>query len=287
MLDLINNSVNDGILHAHVASFKELFDFAQFFHDSVGEYYFRGQSNSEWKLTTTLERFESQLNDFTSGSKEEILKNFKRLIRGKGLLSGMDLSSDDDFWALGQHYGLPTPLLDWSHSFYIALFFAFADKIPDGVDNIAVWAIQKSATEAMNDFNDKAKEVAANDIENILDAKFIEPFSDVNSRLISQSGLLLQKPSKVSVEDIISNFCRGNSHSPVLAKITMPSKERERVLNNLLSMNISWATIYPGVDGAAMHTKMKMELLDLKVRRMGREGAALHAQKKIFGPLSK
>jgi len=107
-------------------------------------------------------------------------------------------------------------------------------------------------------------------------------FSDVNSRLISQSGILLQKPSKISVEDIISNFCKGNSHSPVLAKITMLSKERERVLNNLLSINISWATIYPGIDGAAMHTKRKMELLDLQVRRMGREGTALHAQKKYL-----
>jgi hypothetical protein len=199
----------------------------------------------------------------------------------------MNPSSDEDFFSLGQHYGLPTPMLDWSHSFYIALFFAFADEIPNDVENVAVWAIQKSANEAMDDFNKKIKLLPGDTFKPILETKFVEPFTDVNSRLISQSGILLQKPSEVNLEKIISDFCKGNSHSPVLAKITMPSTERENVINNLFAMDINWSTIYPSIDGAAKHAKMKLQMLDLKVRRMGAAGAAEHAQKKISGPPSK
>lgn len=273
----INGSIKieNGILKAHLKSFTDMFKFSSFFHNGIGQYYFRGQSNANWNLETTLERFERQLNPFTDGTKDFLLKEFKRLIRGKGLLKEINATSDEDFFCLGQHYGLPTPMLDWTESFYISLFFAFADEIPIDVENIAVWAIQTSASDAMDDWNSSS--------ESSLEIKFVDPFSDVNSRLISQSGMLLQKPSGVDLEDLISKYCRGNSHSPVLAKLTMPAKERENVINALFSMNINWATIYPGIEGAAKHAKMKLQILDSKARKIGESALMAHSQKSITG----
>lgn len=175
-------------------------------------------------------------------------------------------------------------MLDWSESFYIALFFAFAEEIPVDVENVAVWAIQTSASEVMNSHNANLKMLASeNNLSNFLEMKFVDPFTDVNSRLISQSGILLQKPSGVDLEELISKHCRGNSHSPVLAKLTIPAKEREAAINNLFSMNINWSTIYPGVEGAAKHSKMKLQMLDSKVRKMGKAATLAHSQKSITG----
>ncbi|MBS7716213.1 hypothetical protein KIN09_18710, partial [Vibrio cholerae] len=91
--------------------------------------------------------------------------------------------------------------------------------------------------EIMDHFNEKALAgnfVGGND-EDFLPMKFVDPHTDVNSRLVSQSGLFLQKPSGVSVEGLVAEYCANNNNSPVLAKITVPVKERESVLNNLLA----------------------------------------------------
>lgn len=278
--------VENGFLKAHLDDFRELFEFSQWFHSGAGQYYFRGQASSEWGLKTTLERFESGLCGHASGTGDFLLKDFKRLIRGKGLLASMNPMSDEEFFALGQHYGLPTPLLDWSESFYIALFFAFSEVIPSGVENVAVWAIQKSASEVMKHFNEQAKSITSDlgiNTPKLIELKFVDPYTDVNTRLVSQSGIFLQKPSGLSIEELISDFCKGNTDAPVLAKITMPARERESVLNNLMAMNINWSTIYPGIEGAALHAKMKLELLNMKAARMGKDGVDAHANKNIRG----
>jgi len=277
--------VEDGVLRVRLSNFHELFEFGQFFHQSPSQYYFRGQANEHWKLTTTLERFESDLNGYVGGTRDFILNDFKRLIRGNGFFSKTGTPSDEDLWSLGQHYGLPTPLLDWSESFYIAIFFAFADEIPEGVENIAIWAIQTAAKEVMEKFNEEFALQLRGKQDNILPMKFIDSCIDANHRLVSQSGVFLQKPSGYFVEDLIPIFCKGNTHSPLLAKITIPARERENVLNNLFAMNINWSTILPGIEGAARHAKMKIKMIDLKVRRMGQDDIERHVQKDVFKSL--
>lgn len=276
-------NVKDGVLRAKLDNFKELFEFSQYFHQGAGGFYFRGQADERWPLTTTLERFESGINKFVTGTRQTMLADFKRLLRGKGILSQMNINSDEEIFALGQHYGLPTPLLDWSESFYIALFFAFAEDIPDGAENVAVWAIQYSAKELMETYNTESRSqcITEDDISNFLPLQFVDPYTDVNSRLVSQSGVFVQKPSGVDLEKLISSYCSENNNAPVLAKITIPVTERESVINNLFAMNINWSTIYPGIDGAARHAKMKLQMADLKVRRMGELRTRVHAGRDI------
>ncbi|NNA66417.1 FRG domain-containing protein [Pseudomonas gessardii] len=276
-------SVKDGILRAKLDNFKELFEFSQFFHQGPGGFYFRGQADERWGLTTTLERFESGINKYVSGTRQHMLADFKRLLRGKGLLSQMNINSDEEIFALGQHYGLPTPLLDWSESFYIALFFAFAEDTPKDAENVAVWAIQYSAKELMEAYNIESRSrcITDDDVRDFLPIQFVDPYTDVNSRLVSQSGVFIQKPSGVDLEKIVASYCSDNNDSPVLAKITIPVAERESVVNNLFAMNINWSTIYPGIDGAARHAKMKLQMMDLKVRKMGELRTRVHANRDI------
>lgn len=90
---------------------------------------FRGQSDFEWPLQTTLERaFEKW--DVPQNKKRSaerfLLKDFIRqahhhVTDPPPYYPGIDVL---EWLALMQHYGAPTRLLDWSYSHYYALFMA-------------------------------------------------------------------------------------------------------------------------------------------------------------------
>jgi len=271
--------IEDGFLQVHIPNFMELVSFAQYFHRSVGKNYFRGQSDARWGLTTTLERFEATLLADISGTGDTTLKIFKKQLRGKGVIPTIDPSSDDELLALGQHYGLPTPLLDWSESFYIALFFAYADEFSNDCENVAIWGIQTYITNIFKNFNEKSALDTGS--EPYPELKLIDPFTEFNDRLLSQTGVFVKKTSGLNIVDIVNNYCKGNSSAPVLSKITMPSSEREVVLNNLDAMNINWSTIYPGFEGAAKNAKLQLQMLNRKVEQMGGDGLKRHLSQKI------
>src|SRR5262249_15245595 len=48
---------------------------------------------------------------------------------------------DDQWWALGRHHGLWTPILDWTYDPYIAAYFGLSGRLGAQIDApIAVWA---------------------------------------------------------------------------------------------------------------------------------------------------
>jgi len=107
---------------------------------------YRGQSNLEYKLTPSLLRY--IIPSEADKKAKQILKNFKEEIK----LSNFDISklqNDIDWWALGRHHGLATPLLDWTKKPYIAVFFALNDIIsknniihfPDEQKEIIIWEL--------------------------------------------------------------------------------------------------------------------------------------------------
>ncbi|MEO7650617.1 MAG: FRG domain-containing protein, partial [Bryobacteraceae bacterium] len=100
--------------------------------DRSDRWIFRGQSNSTWGLTTSMERlrfrYSSTSNKALSGEKAEalLLREFKRHYH-RYTDPTPDLRDDLEWLAIMQHHGAPTRLLDWTFSEYIALFFAIND----------------------------------------------------------------------------------------------------------------------------------------------------------------
>ena len=102
---------------------------------------FRGQRDSKWALSTSIER--------ASNGKLEPEVVEKLLIRGfrqkahHYLPAGRQPGNMFEWLAMMQHAGVPTALLDWTRSPYVAAYFAFEnlDNAEDVNGHCAVWAI--------------------------------------------------------------------------------------------------------------------------------------------------
>src|SRR5947209_7571565 len=80
------------------------------------QFAFRGMSVASHNLKTSLMRLGGEFDQYEG----HLLRNFRKYAHSQ-------TSSDDSIWnwlALAQHHGLPTRLLDWTYSPYVALHFA-------------------------------------------------------------------------------------------------------------------------------------------------------------------
>jgi hypothetical protein len=230
----------------------------EFFAKDLG-FIFRGQQVSDWKLETSLDRLHSKLDQRidVNSTYDYLLGNFAKSIRGRTEISKDIVENKDELWALGQHYGLATPLLDWTYSIYVSVFFAFENPEPSPTGFRTIWALHRSGVEkALKGHNE------ASDYNNQIG--FIEPMSDHNPRLVSQSGLFSKQPVGFLFEDWIRSTFKGETERPYLFKIHLPDSERMTILKHLRQMNIHHGTLFPDLIGASKYCNDTLEIMDSK-----------------------
>lgn len=210
-----------------------------------GEIVYRGQAGHNWHLSSTLGRL------FDGGSvprehEESLLHEFRLAMRGRGLdLS--NIADDREVWALGQHHGLCTPLIDWTKSPYVALFFAFDEMDAEGVPNPsrALFCLNMTA------------------IRETLPEIIFEPTHHENARLVNQAGLFTITPSGGDnlVSAILNELAENEVIDPsqpmdvarFVSKIHIPNEHRVDCLNTLRKMNIHHANLFPDPGGASKY----------------------------------
>ena len=123
----------------------------------VAQLFFRGQSNSCWKLETTWERFcgdKTKLYDYYNlilSIKDELeaktsrrwalptLSQYNDWLETYISVGGGNGFPGYEYMSYLRHYGFPSPLLDWSKSPYVAAYFAFCN-LDSKVEKVAIFA---------------------------------------------------------------------------------------------------------------------------------------------------
>jgi hypothetical protein len=252
---------------------------------------FRGQANSEWLVESTLDRMETRFPktpnllggkefDHPRVSRELQLNRFKEMARGK-LPNPPKDDEEDEWWALAQHHGLATPMLDWTYSPFVALFIAFEDK--------RCWCKEKDKEpKVYKEPESRAVFALAHPLvrERETDDKPApRPFSPkghANYRLVNQGGVFLKMPKPeyededgkrhiikrhIDLETYVSeNFTadtyrnapdgngkKNTNPRAILLKVIIPTKGRIECLKFLDHMNINRSSLFPDLDGAARY----------------------------------
>lgn len=221
---------------------------------------------------------------------------FKHAARGRRGPNPASLPEEKDWWALGQHFGLATPLLDWTRSPFAAAYFAFEELASDPTDYRVVYGLSREAVDKKNEeistawnaekvrtlereriteelvrkaakrkkespttknARNEGTHIVAN--ERVPKIEFIDPMSDENQRLVSQGGLFTRAPIGTPIERWVSQAFEG-SESAVLLQIEVPDHDRQQCLRALDRMNINHLSLFPDLSGASRWTNLTLEL---------------------------
>jgi hypothetical protein len=188
---------------------------------SFPTYIWRGQRDAGWSLSTTLDRLFERLGNLQSASHtleasaKSLLHSFQLATRGRRGGSPPILE-EQEWWALGQHFGLATPLLDWTRSPYAAAYFAFFER--GSANNAADRAVYALDTEAVVEKNEEIGDGPSLETGRAPLVQVLDSVSNENARLVSQRGLFTRAPIGLPVEAWVARNFEGVKE-PVLIKV--------------------------------------------------------------------
>jgi len=219
---------------------------------------FRGHPDPTWKLRSRFERRTTYefppdehghasaislrtgrgVASYTEACKT-ILEDFRQLSHGMpGTYRGMP---DDELWAIGQHHGLMTPLLDWTESPYVAAYFAFLEEARDferyvdiritKTGFVRVWGLRFWEDLDVRGEFELLKEIP------------------LSQRQLAQRGCFTKLLSDKQHE--LEGYLESRGKAHCLEAYDIPKRFTAEALCDLHLMNVTPATLFPDLNGAA------------------------------------
>jgi hypothetical protein len=222
---------------------------------------YRGMASSAYDLTTSLMRLGGVYHELEA----HLLRNFIKYARRTQLPD----TSPWHWLALAQHHGLPTRLLDWTFSPYVALHFSTYDPETFHTDG-AVWCVDyvgahrhlpqplrdQLAAECADVFTTEMVDRVAGSLPAFDElgrdrpfVLFLEPPS-LDERIVNQFALfsLMSSPT-ADMQDWLS------AHPGLCHRLIIPAELKWEIRDKLDQANINERVLFPGLDGLSRYLK--------------------------------
>lgn len=235
----------------------------------LGSCIFRGVRNPQWRLESPLERepWVRQFREygrpiqcsFLEGGYELNRDNYlARFCEAGQMHEKTQEAADDELWALGRHFGLITPFLDWTKSWRVAAFFALSDWVcwvhrfeggddPDsGVlkkreaenPHVSIWALSLEPCPFTEDAFRLIDAIPSR-----------EPFQQ---RQKAQEGVFTQILTGRHFD--VEVYLKASEKVANLRKYLIPGCCARGAFKELTDAGIDYARLFPDPEGWAMHS---------------------------------
>jgi hypothetical protein len=235
--------------------------------DSYGNYRpriaFRGTSENYGNLLTSIQRIggPGKIHPLKELQWRErrIIETFSTYAR-EHLPLGF---TDWDIILLGQHYRLPTRLLDWTSSPYVALFFATEDTSKFDRDGI-IWCVSRVETlDVLPDVLQRCLSLQSAKIFSVetLRTAFPRGLRQFDNEVPGEALVWFEPPSlspRIVNQFALFSMMKGvdcdhwdwlDRHPAFCWGIPIPAILKREIRNRLQVMNVTERIIYPGLEG--------------------------------------
>jgi hypothetical protein len=216
-------------------------------------YIYRGLSRCDYDLQTSLQR----LGGFYETLEFHLLRNFKKYAHH----TDMGDYNEWDWLAMAQHHGLPTRLLDWTYSPYVALHFATAELDKFQNDGI-IWALKYEVLKKYlpEKLRKELLEVGSNSFTSEMLVKVYRNLQEL-SKEKKEFLVAFESPSldtRIINQFAIFTFMSHNTSllekwledkPDLYFRIKIPASMKWEIRDKLDQVNINERVLFPGFDG--------------------------------------
>jgi len=221
---------------------------------------FRGLSDASYPLETTLMRLGGRYVEL----ERHLLRNFRKYAH-------RDVVERDSLWhwmTVAQHHGLPTRLMDWTYSPFVAMHFALTNLEKYHTDGV-IWAVNYAKAHEL--LPDKLKHALEQEGANVFTVRMLsEQVTSLNELMEMATAPFTIFFEPPSIDDrIVNQFAffsimsdptacldQWFTHHPdIWRKIIIPADLKWELRDKLDQANISERVLFPGLDGLSSWLK--------------------------------